>query len=71
MIQEAVAMVTVTASECAQTEHHLVPVPTLAQTLWEACQIAFGQPLKLSHHLLSLVHGVKAMDPKHNLDLHF
>ena len=39
--------------------------------LGEACQIAFGQPLQLSHHLLSLVHGVKTVHPKHNLDLDF
>ena len=48
----------------------LVPVSTLAQMLGEACQVAFGQPLELSHHLLSLVHGVETVHPKHNLDLH-
>ena len=37
--------------------------------LGQACQVTFGQPLKLLHHLLSLVHGVEAMDPKHDLDL--
>ena len=38
--------------------------------LWQACQIAFGQPLELLHHLLSLVHRVKALDPKHDFHLH-
>ena len=71
MIHEEVAVVTVIAPGRVQTIHHLVPVSILAQYLWEACQIAFGQPLQLSHHLLSLVHGVKAMDPKHNLHLDF
>ena len=39
--------------------------------LRQACQVAFGQPLELLHHLLSLVHRVKAPDPKHNLYLDF
>ena len=38
--------------------------------LGEACQVAFGQPLQFSHHLLSLVHGVETVHPKHNLNLH-
>ena len=38
--------------------------------LRQACQIAFRQPLEFSHHLLSLVHGVEAMDPKHDFYLH-
>ena len=39
--------------------------------LGQACQVTFGQPLEFLHHLLSLGHGVEAMDPKHDLDLHF
>ena len=39
--------------------------------LGQACQVALGQPHELLHHLLSLVHGVEAMDPKHNLYLDF
>ena len=38
--------------------------------LRQACQVAFGQPLEFSHHLLSLVHGVEAMDPEHDFYLH-
>ena len=38
--------------------------------LRQACQGAFGQPLELLHHLLSLVHGVETVHPKHDLDLH-
>ena len=38
--------------------------------LRQACQVALGQPLEFSHHLLSPVHGVEAMDPKHDFDLH-
>ena len=37
--------------------------------LRQACQIGFGQPLEFSHHLLSPVHGVEAMDPKHDFHL--
>ena len=54
-----------------QSHHHLVPPPIFAQVLGKPCQITFGQPFQLLHHFLSLVHGVKAMDPKHNLDLDF
>ena len=39
--------------------------------LWQIGQVAFGQPLKLLYHLLSLVHGIKTMDPKHDFDLDF
>ena len=38
--------------------------------LRQACQVALGQPLEFSHHLLSPVHGVEAMDPKHDFYLH-
>ena len=63
-------MVTAISPGRMQTNHHLVPPSALAQMLGEACQVAFGQPLQLSHHLLSLVHGVKTVHPKHNLNLH-
>ena len=70
MIHHTVAVVTAISPGCVQTNHHLVPPSVLAQMLWQACQIAFGQPLEFSHHLLSPVHGVEAMDPKHDFDLH-
>ena len=54
-----------------QPHYHLIPLPIFAQVLGEACQGAFGQPLKFSHHLLALVHGVETMDPKHDLNLDF
>ena len=63
------AVVAAISPRRVQSHHHLVPVTTLAQCLRETCQIACGQPLQLSHHLLSLVHGVETMDPKHNLNL--
>ena len=71
MIHHTVAVVTAISPGCVQTKHHLVPALVLAHVLWQACQVALGQPLELLHHLLSLVHGVETMDPKHNLDLHF
>ena len=43
----------------------------LAQALGQASEVTFGQLLKLLHHLLALVHGVKTMDLKHNLNLDF
>ena len=70
MIHEAVAVVAAIFSGGVQPHHHLVPPTVLAQMLRETCQVAFGQPLQLLYHLLSLVHGVEAMDPKHNLNLH-
>ena len=63
------AVVAAISPRRVQSHHHLVPPSTFAQVLWEACQVAFGQPLQLSHHLLSILHRVKTMDPKHNLDL--
>ena len=54
-----------------QPHHHLVPPPIFAQVLGKPCEVTFGQPFQLLHHLLSLVHGVKTMDPKHNLNLDF
>ena len=70
MIHDAVAVVTVAATGCVQTKHHLVPPKMIAQALGQACHIALGQLLKFLHHLLSLVHGVEALDPKHNFHLH-
>ena len=70
MIHHTVAVVTAISPGCVQTNHHLVPVSIFAQMLRQACQIAFGQPLELLHHLLSPVHGVEAMDPKHDFFLH-
>ena len=69
MIHEAVAMVAAIFSGGVQPHHHLVPPTTFAQMLWEACEVAFGQTLELLYHLLSLVHRVKTMDPKHDLHL--
>ena len=70
MIHHTVAVVTAISPGCVQPHHHLVPPSVLAQMLGEACQTAFGQPLQLLHHLLSLVHGVKTVHPKHNFHLH-
>ena len=70
MIHHTVAVVTAISPGCVQPHHHLVPPSVLAQMLWQACQVAFGQPLELLHHLLSPVHGVEALDPKHNFHLH-
>ena len=70
MIHDAVAVVTVAALGCVQAKHHLVPTMILAQALGEACDAALEQPLELLHHLLSLVHGVKTLDPKHDFHLH-
>ena len=71
VIHHTVTVVTAIPPGCVLTKHHLVPPSVLAQMLGEACQIAFGQPLQLLHHLLSLVHGVKTVHPKHDLYLDF
>ena len=63
------AMVAAISPGRMQAHNDLIPVQTLAQVLWETRQIAFGQPFKLTHHLPSLLYGVEAMDPKHDLDL--
>ena len=39
--------------------------------LWQARDIAFGQPLKFPQQLLLLVHRIKAPHPKHDFHLHF
>ena len=69
VIEHTVAMVAAIFSRGAQPQHHLIPPPTFAQVLGKPCQVAFGQPFQLSHHLLAFVHGVKTLHPKHNLDL--
>ena len=71
MIHEAVAVVTVVASKHVQTNHHLGPVPTLAQVLWETSQVTFGQPFQLLIYFLPLLVGKNALHPKHDPDLHF
>ena len=54
-----------------QPHDHLVPPPIFAQVLRKPCQLAMGQPFQLLHHLLTFVHGVETLHPKHNLDLDF
>ena len=71
MIHHTVAMVAAISPGGMQPHHHLVPPPIFAQVLGKACEVAFGQPFQLLHHLLALVHGVETMDPKHNLNLYF
>ena len=70
MIHEAVAMVAAIFSWGVQPYHHLVPPTIFAQMLRKPRQVAFGQTFQLLYHLLSLVYGVKALDPKHDFDLH-
>ena len=70
MIHETVAVVTAIFPGRMQTNHHLVPPTVLAQVLRKPRQVAFGQTLQLLYHLLSLVHGVETVHPKHDLDLH-
>ena len=71
VIHEAVAVVAAIFSGGMQPHHHLVPPTIFAQTLREACDVAFGQTLELLYHLPSLVYRVKALDPKHDLHLDF
>ena len=63
------AVVAATSPGRMQPCHHLVPHSILAQGLWEACHVTCGQPLDFLHHLLSFVHRVEAVDPKHDLNL--
>ena len=70
MIHHTVAVVTAISPGGMQTNNHLVPPSILAQMLRQACQVAYGQPLELLHHLLSLVHRVKTGHPKHDFYLH-
>ena len=65
------AMVAAVGLGSMQTHHHLVPVPILTQGFGPPCHSANGQPIQLPHHFLSLIHRVKAMDPKHDLHLDF
>ena len=65
------AMVAAISPRCIQTYDYLVPPLSLAQVLWEASQTAFGQPFELLHHLPSLLYGVEAVHPEHDLYLHF
>ena len=69
VIHHSMAMVAAISSGRMQAHDHLIPVQTLAQHLWEARQIAFRQPLQLTHHLLAFVYGVEALHPKHNSHL--
>ena len=71
VIHHTMAMVAAISPGGMQPHHHLVPPPIFAQVLGKTCEVTFGQPFQLLHHLLSLVHSVKTMDPKHNLDLDF
>ena len=71
MIHHTVAMVATIFPGGMQPYHHLVPPPIFAQVLGKAREIAFGQPFQLLYHLFAFVHGVKTMDPKHDLNLDF
>ena len=62
-------MVAAIFSRGAQPQHHLIPPSTFAQVLGKPCQVTFGQPFQLLHHLLAFVHGAKTLHPKHDLDL--
>ena len=70
VIDYTVAMVASIFSGNPQSQHHLVPPLTFAQMLRQACEVTFGQSLELLDHLLALVHRVKTVHPKHDLDLH-
>ena len=70
VIHHSMAMVASISPLGMQSQHHLIPPPTFAQMLWQTCQVAFGQPLELLHHLLTLLHGVKTVHPKHDFHLH-
>ena len=71
VIHHTMAMVATIFPGGMQSHHRLVPPPISAQVLRKPCQLAFGQPFQLLHHLLTLVHRVKTLHPKHNLDLNF
>ena len=71
VIDYTVAMVASIFSGSAQSQHHLVPPPTFAQMLRQACQVTFGQSLELLHHLFTFVHGVETVHPKHDFHLDF
>ena len=67
---EAVAVVAAIFSGDVQPRHHLVPGIILSQDFRIPHQVTLGQLLEFTHHLLSLVHGVEAMDPEHDFDLY-
>ena len=69
VIHHTMAVVAAISSRRMQSYYYLIPVSSLTQCLWEARQVAFGQPLDFLHHLLALFHGIETMDPKHDLDL--
>ena len=71
VIQYTMAMVTAIFPGGMQSYYDLVPPPIFAQVLGKPCHGAFGQPFQLLHHLLALLHSIKTMDLKHNLDLDF
>ena len=70
MINAAVALVTMGTSWGVQTKHHLIPIMELAQALWVPHDAAFRQLFEFFQHFLPILHGVKAVHPKHDLDLH-
>ena len=71
VIHHTMTMVATISPGGMQPYHRLVPPPIFAQVLGKPCQIAFGQSLELLHHLLTFVHGVETLHPKHNLHLDF
>ena len=71
VIDHSMAMVASIFSGSAQSQHHLVPPPTFAQMLRQACQVTFRQSLELLHHLFTLVHRIETVHPKHNFHLDF
>ena len=54
-----------------QPYYDLIPPPIFAQVSGKPCYGAFGQPSQPAIHLPSLIHGVKTMDLKHDLNLDF
>ena len=71
VIHQTMAVVAAIFPGRMQSHDHLVPVTSLTQYLWKARQVTFGQPFELLHHLPSLLYGVEAVHPEHDLDLHF
>ena len=65
-----VAVVTVGCPGRMQAKHHLVPPLILTEVLWEACDVAFGQPFEFPWQLLPLVHRIKAFHPEHDFHLY-
>ena len=71
MVNAAMAVVTGGGLRGVQPNHHLRPMSAFTQVFREAHERTFLQRLKLLDHLLSLVHRIEALDPKHDLDLKF